>query len=133
MNLNPYLNFPGTCEEAMNFYAKVLNGNIEAMMRFEGSPMEKNVPPERVKKIMHARIRWGDHTLMASDAPPDRFKPMQGFSVSINLNDTAEAERIFTALTEGGTVEMALQQTFWAKRFGAFTDRFGAPWLINCE
>jgi PhnB protein len=133
MNLNPYLNFPGTCEEAMTFFAKVLNGNIEAMMRFEGSPMEKNVPPERIKKIMHARIRWGDHTLMASDAAPDRFKPMQGFSVSINLNDTAEAERIFGALTEGGTVEMALQQTFWAKRFGAFTDRFGTPWLINCE
>ncbi len=133
MNLNPYLNFPGTCEQAMTFYAKVLNGNIEAMMRFEGSPMEKNVPPERIKKIMHARIRWGDHTLMASDAPPDRFKPMQGFSVSINLNDTAEAERIFAALTESGTVEMALQQTFWAKRFGAFTDRFGTPWLINCE
>jgi len=133
MNLNPYLNFPGTCEEAMTFYAKVLNGNIEAMMRFEGSPMEKNIPPERIKKIMHARIRWGDHTLMASDAPPDRFKPMQGFSVAINLNDTAEAERIFAALTEGGTVEMALQQTFWAKRFGAFTDRFGTPWLINCE
>ncbi len=132
MNLNPYLNFPGTCEEAMTFYAKVLNGNIEAMMRFEGSPMEKGVPPERIKKIMHARIRWGDHTLMASDVGPDDFKPMQGMMVTINLTDIPKAERISAELSEAGSVQMALQETFWAQRFGMFTDRFGTPWMINC-
>ena len=85
MNLNPYLNFPGTCEEAMTLYAKVLGGKIEAMMRFEGSPMEKSVPAERRQKIMHARIRWDKQVLMASDAGPDYYKTPQGFSVSINL------------------------------------------------
>jgi PhnB protein len=133
MNLNPYLNFPGTCEEAMNFYAKALDGKIEAMMRVRGSPMEKNSPPDRLDKIIHARVRWGDHVLMASDAPPDYFKPMQGFSVTINLSDTAEAERIFAVLSEGGNVGMPIQQTFWAKRFAHFSDRFGTPWMINCE
>ena len=133
MKINPYLNFPGTCEEAMNFYAKVLGGTIEAMMRFEGSPMEKHVPPDSVKKIIHARIRWGDHVLMASDAMSDRFKPPQGFSVTINPSEIPEAERIYKELSAGGAVNMELQQTFWAKRFGAFTDRFGIPWMINCE
>jgi PhnB protein len=133
MNLNPYLTFDGRCEEAMTFYAKVLAGKIEAMMNHEGTPMESHTPPEWRKKIMHARIRWDDHVLMASDAPPERYNKPQGFSVTINTGDTAEAERIFKELSEGGTVQMALQQTFWAKRFGAATDRFGTPWMINCE
>lgn len=133
MNLNPYLNFPGTCEEAMNFYAKALGGTVEAMMPFEGSPMEKHVPPEALKMIVHARISFGDRVLMGSDATPDRFKTPQGFSVSINLTDVDEAERIYKELSAGGRVDMELQQTFWAKRFSMFVDRFGTPWMINCE
>lgn len=132
MNLSPYLNFPGTCEEAMNVYAKVLNGKIGAMMRFEGSPMADHVPAERRQKIMHARLDWDGQMLMASDAGPDNFKPMQGMMVAINLTDIAEAERIYGALSEGGKVEMPLQETFWAQRFGMFTDRFGTSWLVNC-
>ena len=131
-NLAPYLNFPGTCEQAMTHYAKVLKGTIGAMMRFEGSPMEKHVPAERIKKIMHARVDWNGQMLMASDAPPDDFKPMQGMMVTINMTDIPEAERLYAELSEAGNVQMALQETFWAQRFGMFTDRYGTPWMINC-
>ena len=70
---------------------------------------------------------------MASDAPPDHYRKPQGFSVSLNLSDPAEAERIFQALAENGTVQMPLQQTFWAARFGMLIDQFGIPWMINCD
>jgi PhnB protein len=133
MQLNPYLLFTGQCEEAFKFYEKLLGGKIEAMMAHEGTPAEKGVPPEWRKKILHARLAVGDQVLMASDAPPGRQQQPQGFSVSITLKDPAEAERIYHGLAEGATVTMPIQQTFWAKRFGMLTDRFGIPWMINCE
>jgi PhnB protein len=75
----------------------------------------------------------GDNVLMGSDAPPDRFEKPQGISVSIQTDDPTEAERIFAALADNGLVTMPLQQTFWAIRFGMLVDRFGIPWMINCE
>jgi PhnB protein len=133
MQINPYLFFDGNCEEAFNFYAKVLGATIEAMFPHAGSPAEEHVPPEWRSKIMHARLVLGNQVLMASDAPPGRQDPMKGFSVSLNVDSTAEAERIFQALAEKGTVTMPIQQTFWAARFGMLVDRFGTPWMINCE
>jgi len=133
MQVNPYLTFSGQCEEAFRFYEKVLGGKIEAMMPHRGSPMEQHVPPEWRSKIMHARLRFGDEVLMASDAPPDRYQPMQGFSVTLGIEDPVEAERVFHALSEQGTVQMPLEKTFWALRFGMLVDRFGTPWMINCE
>jgi PhnB protein len=133
MQLNPYLTFNGNCEAAFKFYAQVLGGKIEAMIPHEGTPAAEHVPPEWRSKIMHARLTAGDKVLMGSDAPPDRYEAMRGFSVTIGLTDTAEAERIFQALAENGTVHMPLQQTFWAARFGMLVDRFGTPWMINCE
>jgi PhnB protein len=132
MQLNPYMLFNGNCEEAFNFYAKVLGGKIEAMMPHAGTPAESGVPAEWGKKILHARMTVGDHTLMASDAPPGRYSKPQGFSVNIGITDPAEADRIFKALMEGGAVQMPIQQTFWAKRFGMGVDRFGIPWMVNC-
>ncbi len=82
---------------------------------------------------MHARMTVGEHVLMASDAPPDRFQAMQGFTVCLGIDDPAEAERVFHALADGGTVQMPIQKTFWAARFGMVTDRFGTPWMVNCE
>jgi PhnB protein len=82
---------------------------------------------------MHVRLEVGDSVLMGSDAPPDRYKPPQGFSVNIAVEKPEEAERIFHALAEGGNVGMPLQQTFWAARFGMVVDRFGIPWMVNCE
>jgi PhnB protein len=133
MQLNPYLTFNGQCEAAFKFYEKVLGGKIEAMMTFGGSPMEDRAPAEWRDKIMHARLTVGANVLMGSDAPPDRYEPMKGITVSIGVDDPAEAERIFHALAEGATVQMPIQQTFWAARFGMLTDRFGTPWMINCE
>ena len=133
MYVNPYLTFDGDCEAAFKVYAKVLGGKIVAMMPHEGTPAETHVPAEWRKKILHARLVFGDSVLMASDAPPGRFEKMQGFSVSLVMKDPAEAERIFNAFADGGTVRMPLGETFWAVKFGMLTDRFGTPWMVNCE
>jgi len=133
MHLNPYLTFNGSCEEAFKFYAKTLNGTIKAMIPFEGSPMEKRIPDEWRKKIMHASLDLSGQVLMGSDAGGEHFRKPQGFSVCLSVDKPEEAERIFSALAEGGEVGMALQETFWAARFGMATDRFGIPWMINCE
>lgn len=132
MKLNPYLNFPGTCEEAMTSYAKVLGGEVVAMLAYGEMPGDHPIPDDMRKKIAHARIEIGDQVLMASDAGPDRFKPMQGVSVTLNIPEPAEAERVFEALAEGGTTIMALEETFWAKKFGVLVDRFGTQWMVNC-
>jgi PhnB protein len=104
------------------------------MLPHEGTPAAENVPADWRKKIMHARLSVGGKVfLMASDAPPDHYEPMKGFSVTLNIDDPAEAERMFHALAEGGTVRMPIQKTFWAVRFGMLVDQFGTPWMINCE
>ncbi len=133
MQINPYLMFNGHCEDAFKFYQQVLGGKIEAMMPHEGTPAAEHVPSEWRNKIMHARLRVGDKVLMGSDAPPGRQEDMQGFSVSLGIEKPADAERIFHALAENGTVRMPIQQTFWAARFGMLVDQFGTPWMINCE
>lgn len=133
MQLNPYLLFNGQCEAAFKFYEKCLGGRVEVMTTYLGSPAEKQVPSEWRNKILHARLAVGDEVLMASDAPPGRFEEPKGFSVSLLVNSAAEADRIFQALAENGTVRMPIQQTFWAARFGMLVDRFGIPWMVNCE
>jgi len=133
VQLNPYLTFSGQCEAAFRFYAEVLGGTIEAMIPHAGTPAADHVPPEWHDKIMHARLTVGDETLMGSDAPPGRYEAMKGFSVTLGIADPADAERIFQALAQGGTVRMPIQPTFWAQRFGMLVDRFGTPWMINCE
>jgi PhnB protein len=95
--------------------------------------MAAQMPPEMRDKVMHVSLEAKGATLMGSDAPPDRFKPAQGFAVSVNVDTADEAERIFAALSEGATVGMPIQETFWATRFGMLVDRFGTPWMVNCE
>jgi len=133
MQLNPYLFFNGQCEAAFKFYAQVLGGKIDGMLTHAGTPAEQQVPAEWRDKIMHARLIVGDQVLMASDAPPDHYEKPTGFSVSIQIKDKAEAEHIFKALAEGGKVQMPFGQTFWAAGFGMCVDRFGIPWMVNCE
>ena len=133
MQLNPYLTFDGRCEAAFKFYEKVLGGKIEAMMNYGSSPMADQTKPEWRNKIMHARLSVGDQILMASDAPPDRYQAMKGITVTIGIDDAGEAERIFKALSEKATVQMPIQETFWAARFGMLVDQFGTPWMVNCE
>ncbi len=133
MQLNPYLLFDGHCEEAFKSYEKLFGGSIKAMFAFEGSPMAEHVPAGWRNKIMHATLDIGGQILMGSDAQGEHYHKPQGFSVSLSIGKAAEAERVFGALAEGGQVRMPLQQTFWAARFGMVTDRFGIPWMINCE
>jgi PhnB protein len=133
MRLNPCLTFNGQCEAAFKFYEQCLGGRIVTMMPHAGSPIEEHVPPEWRSKILHASLIVGDQELMGSDAPPDRYEEPKGFSVSLHVKVPADAERVFHALAEGGTVKMPLQQTFWTVRFGMLVDRFGIPWMVNCE
>lgn len=133
MQINPYLFFNGNCEAAFKFYEQRLGGKIEAMMPHAGTPAEQHVPAEWRNKIMHARLVIDGQVLMGSDAPPKDYQGTKGFSVSLQIKDQAEAERIFHALEEKGKVTMPIQKTFWATRFGMLVDQFGIPWMINCE
>jgi PhnB protein len=135
MKWNTYLTFGGNCEAAFKYYERVLGGKIEMLMTHGDMPKDAQMqtPPEWKKMIMHARLVAGGNVLMGSDAPPDHFEKPQGFSVSINVDDPKDAERIFAALADNGTVRMPLQQTFWAVRFGMLVDQFGIPWMVNCE
>lgn len=136
MQLNPYLFFNGHCETAFKFYEQCLGGEITTMMTYEESPdssMAESLQPEWRSKIMHVSLKIGDQELMGSDVLSEHGEHITGFSVSISLNDPAEAERIFHALTKNGTVQMPFEQTFWAYRFGMLVDQFGIPWMISCE
>lgn len=137
MHLIAYLSFNGNCEEAFRYYAKHLGGTIEAMIPFADAPAGQDcgpeVKPEWKKKIMHASLRVGEAVLMGGDPPPPHYAKPQGVSVSIGLDDPDEAERIFHALADGGETTMPFAETFWAKRFGMCTDRFGVQWMVNCE
>jgi PhnB protein len=134
MKINPYLIFNGNCKAAFTFYAQSLPGEIEAMMTFGETPAGEHVPKDLHNLIIHTRLVVGDQAIMGSDTTPDRpVDDMAGFSVSLNVDSIAEADRVFTALSEDGTVQMALEQTFWAARFGMLVDRFGVSWMVNCE
>ncbi len=132
MQLQPYLFFKGDCEAAFKFYERCLGGKIEAMLTHAGTPAENHVPAEWRSKIMHARLVVGDAVLMASDVPPEHHQSPKGFSVSIQVADPSEAERIFNALADNGNVTMPFAPTFWAQRFGMLVDKFGTPWMVNC-
>lgn len=133
MKLNPYLTFNGNCKQAFEFYAKCLHGEIIMMMNYGDTPMKDDMPAEIQGRVAHARMMIGDQVLMASDAHTECQADTKGMSISLLIDAPAEAERIFKALSEDGQVTMAMAETFWANRFGMLTDKFGIPWMINCE
>jgi PhnB protein len=133
MKLITYLSFKGNCEEAFRFYEKALDGKIVALMRYSEAPPEMPTTPDMKDKVMHARLDVGDQTIMGGDSPPGMGQTPQGFHASIHLGDVKRAERIFKTLCEGGQVTMSWEETFWAKGFGMLVDRFGTPWLVNCD
>jgi PhnB protein len=133
MQVVPYLSFKGDCEAAFALYERCLGGTIGPIFRYGGSPMAGDAPPEWADKIMHASITIGDLLLMGADVVPPGYEAPRGMSLSLQLTSTADAERIFRDLADGGRVVMPLEKTFWAERFGMVVDRFGIPWLINCE
>jgi PhnB protein len=133
MQMTPYLSFKGECEAAFKFYEQCLGGQPGAIFRYAGSPMEDQVPPDWQDKVMHASVTIGGQVLMGGDVTPKGYEAPKGFSLSLQMKDTSEAERVFRELSEEGSVRMPLAKTFWAARFGMLVDRFGIPWLINCE
>jgi PhnB protein len=132
MQVNPYLYYDGNCEAAFKFYEKMLGAKIEMMMTHESAPESMPTPPEWKKKIMHARISIDGEVIMASDAPPGHFHQPQGFSVSLQVEDPADAERKFKALSAGGSVNMPFAKTFFSNGFGMCVDQFGIPWMVIC-
>jgi PhnB protein len=135
MKLHPHvaLAFNGQCEAAFKLYEQCFDGTVTYMLTWGNSPMAAEAPPGWEAKIYHASLRIGDATIAGGDVAPDRYATPKGFSMIVDLDDPAVAERAFHALAEDGKIEMPLQETFWAARFGAVVDRFGVPWSINCE
>jgi PhnB protein len=133
MRFTPYLGFNGDCEAAFRYYEHVFGGKLVALFPIAGTPAAENTPAEFHNQIMHARLQVGDQELMGSDACGMPYQTPQGLSVSIHIDTPEEAERVFNALADNGSVTMPIQETFWALRFGMVTDRFGTPWMINCE
>jgi PhnB protein len=134
MRIEPYLFFNGRCEEAIDFYKKALGAEVLMLMRFKDSPEPSQpgmIPPGSENKIMHVSLRIGETTLMASDGRCTGESEFKGFSLSITMADEAEAERTFSALAEGGQVQMPLSKTFWSPRFGMVTDRLGVGWMVS--
>lgn len=137
MKVNTYLNFPGTCEEAMSFYekhlgAKVLMKGTYRDMAGMGGPQD--LPPGvKPEQIIHARFTLGDTVVMASDGPPERVQPMRSAYLTLSVDSNEEAERIYKALSEGGEVFMALGETFFAHRFGQIRDKYGVNWMVIHE
>ena len=130
MQFVPYLMFNGQCKEAFKFYEKCLGGTL-MVLTYGDSPAAAEVPPEARDKVMHAQLTAGDAVLMGSDDPSRQAG--KGAYVALVIDDLAKAEKIFKALSAKGTIQAPFEQTFWAKRFGMFIDRFGTPWMINCQ
>ncbi|MEO0533888.1 MAG: VOC family protein [Cyanobacteria bacterium P01_A01_bin.123] len=133
MKFNPYLSFNGQCEAAFKFYEQCLGGKVEVTMPYEGSPMADQVSPEWGNKVMHSEFRLGEQVFMGSDCMPEQYEKPQGNAIMLQIDDPSKAEHIFQVLSENGTVNMPIQETFWAARFGALVDQFGIPWMINCD
>ena len=133
MQTSTHLHFKGNCREAFDFYARTFGGRIVFQMTYGEAPGSENALPAVREQIIHARVDLGGQYLLGCDAPGDRYQVPQGFAVMASLEKRADAERIFEALADNGTITMPFQETFWAHGFGMCTDRFGTPWMINCE
>jgi PhnB protein len=136
--VEPYLAFDGQCEEAVELYKKVLGAEVLFSMRFKDSPdphPEGMLPPGFENKIMHLHMKIGENSVMATDGGgcQGERKGFHGFSLTIALDTVAEAERVFKELSAGGQVTMPLMETFFARIFGVFSDKFGVPWMVIVE
>lgn len=136
ITISPYLNFDGNTEEVFNFYKAVFGGEFTSFQRFGEVPgYGENVPAEERNKVMHVALPVGNTEIMASDISPAMgHKLVVGNNkyITLGMNDKVESERIFNALSEGGRVDMPLQDTFWGAYYGVFVDKYGVQWMINC-
>ena len=135
MQLQPYLFFDGRCDEAIDFYKRAVGAEVVMLMRFKDTPASapQMHPPEMAERVMHARLRIGDATVFVSDGRCGGKPKFDGFSLAITAPTSADADRIFAALGEGGQVIMPIGKTFFSPRFGMLADRFGVPWQVIAE
>jgi PhnB protein len=130
MRLNTFLNYGGNCEEALRFYERHLGGRISMMMRRAEQPEQPIKWPGWEKTIQYAIMDIGETQLMASDVPPETFKPMRSVYLTLTVDTPADAERIWKLLADGGEIYMPMEETFFATRFGQLRDTFGTSWMI---
>ena len=131
MTIQPYLFLDGRCEEAIEFYRRVLGAEVEMMMRFKDCPEPTpNATPGTADKVMHASLQIAGSTVLMSDGRCTGQPSFQGFALSLTAKDPAEAGRLFGALGDGGQVQMALAKTFFSPSFGMVADRFGVSWMV---
>ena len=134
MHIESYLFFNGRCEEAIEFYKRALGAEVVMLMRNKEAPEKPPpgmLPPGSDEKIMHATLRIGTSNFMLSDGRCDGKPVFNGFSLSLAAANEAEADRLFAALLDGGTVQMPLAKTFWSPKFGMVADRFGVGWMVS--
>ena len=133
MKLYTYLNYGGNCRQAFEFYEKHLGGRITSLTTHGEQPGAEKVPANWKEAVLHARIDIGGTTVLGADIPPDRFQPMRSAYLSLLLDSDAEAERIYTLLSDGGQIFMKMEETFFAHRFAMLRDRFGTSWMLLHE
>jgi PhnB protein len=136
MKLEPYLNFDGRCDEAIEFYKGALGAKVIRLVRFKESPEKPPMgqfPPEIMDKVMHANLQVGDKNMLMSDGRCGGQMKFSGISLAISVPTEAEADRTFAGLSDGGKVTMPQAKTFFSPRFGMVTDRFGIGWMVIVE
>jgi len=130
MLVQPYLNFDGRCEEALEFYKKAIGAKVGMLMRFKDAPDESMITPGNANKVMHSQVQVGDLTVLMSDGRCTGKPNFHGVALTISAKTEAEADRIFNGLAEGGQVQMPLGKTFFSPRFGMLADKFGVGWMV---
>lgn len=135
MTLEPCVSlaFDGQCEAAFKFYERCLGGKITFVLRWGDSALAEDVPVEWRSKLLHATLVVGNVTLQGTDSIPGSYDLPRGFVMTVDAEEIDAAQRLFAELAEGGRVRMPLEETFWARRYGQLTDRFGIPWAVNCH
>ena len=135
MNVQPYLSFEGRAQEAIDFYKSAVGAKVDMVMRFKEAPpeMQSQMAPGSKDKVMHAAFHIGDTQILASDGECHGKPSFQGFSLSINAANDAEAEKLFAAVGKGGQVQAPLTKTFFGSKFGMVTDKFGVMWMVIAE
>jgi PhnB protein len=130
MAIEPYLFFEGRAEEAIDFYKSALGAKVVAVMRYKENPEPQHNPPGSDEKVMHSLLRFGDAGVMISDGNCGGRPAFQGFALTLEASDEADAKRKFSALSQGGQVQMPLGETFFARSFGMVADKFGVSWMV---
>ena len=133
MKLYTYLNYGGNCRQAFEFYVDHLGGKITFITTHGEQPEADKVPPDWKNAVLHARMEIGDTILLGADIPPDRFQPMRSAYLTLIVDSSDEAERLYDLLKEGGQIFMPMEETFFARRFAMLRDRFGTSWMLLSE